>query len=38
MMDEYEVEEKSPININTTLIKKEEIKKYGNRFIEDCKL
>lgn len=26
-----------PININSTLVKKEEKKKYGNRFVEDCK-
>ena len=34
--NENEVEVENPININTMLIKKEEHKKYGNRFIEDC--
>lgn len=33
-IDENELQ--IPITINSTLIKKEEVKKFGNRFIEDC--
>ena len=36
MTETDENDYQNPLTINSTLIKKEEQKKYGNRFIEDC--